>query len=85
MPNPSINLMSVLLLIGSAQGLFLACALLRMRKGNRPANRWLAGLLFLFSITLIDGFMEETHYFFRFPHWIGLEWPTHFAYSPLIY
>lgn len=85
MPNPSINLMSVLLLIGSAQGLFLAGALLRMREGNRPANRWLAGLLFLFSITLIDGFMEETHYFFRFPHWIGLEWPASFAYGPLIY
>lgn len=85
MKNPSLSIVSVLLLIGSAQGLFLFFALLRLRKGNIAANRWLSCLLLVLSICLIDGFMEETGYYLRFPHFIGLEWPTNFAYGPLIF
>jgi AraC-like DNA-binding protein len=85
MKDPSISLMSVMLLLGSAQGLFLFLALLRIRKGNLLANKWLASLLFTFSLSLIDGFMTETNYFLRYPYLIGIEWPTNFAYGPLIY
>jgi AraC-like DNA-binding protein len=85
MKDPSISLISVLLLLGAAQGLFLFFALLRFRKGDHPANRWLSCLLFTFSLSLVDGFMSETSYYLRFPNLIGIEWPTNFAYGPLIY
>ncbi|MFH0727327.1 MAG: AraC family transcriptional regulator [Pseudomonadota bacterium] len=85
MKDPAISFMSVLLLLGSAQGVFLFFALLRLQKGNHSANKWLAGLLLILSFSLIDGFMTETRYFLRFPQTIGIEWPTNFAYCPLIY
>lgn len=85
LPEPSINLMSVLLLIGSAQGVFLALVLVGMKKGNRKANRFLALLLLIFSISLIEGFMSVTYYYLRYPYLIGIEWPLTFVFGPLAY
>jgi AraC-like DNA-binding protein len=85
MKETAISLLSVLLLLGSAQGIFLALLLLRFKKGNLHANRWLACLLFLFSITLIDGFLTETRYYLLFPHLIAVEWPLNLAIGPLLF
>ncbi len=51
----------------------------------RCRDKWLACLLFIFSITLIDGFLTETRYYLLFPHLIALEWPANLAIGPLIY
>lgn len=85
MKETAISLLSVLLLLGSAQGLFLALLLLRFKKGNLHANKWLACLLSTFSITLIDGFLTETRYYLLFPHLIAIEWPLNLAIGPLLY
>jgi AraC-like DNA-binding protein len=82
---PFISIMSILLLLGAAQGIFLLLALVRTKAGNPRANRWLSGLLLILSISLMDGFMVQTRYYLHFPHLIALEWPTNFAYGPLIY
>ncbi len=82
---PSISFLSVLILIGAVQGLFLAFALVFMRRGNRRANLYLAALLPAFSVVLMDGFMYATNYYIRYPHLLGLVWPAKFLLGPLLY
>lgn len=85
MPIPSINIPSALLLLGFAQNIVFAFALFRIKKGNRAANRILAGLLLVFSITLIDGFLSNMHYYFKYPYLARLESPFIFLLGPLVY
>lgn len=85
MREPSINFLSVLILIGSAQGLFLALALVFMRRGNRRANPLLAALLLTLSVLLIDGFLNVTAYDSRYPRLIALIWPWNFLVGPFLY
>ena len=80
-----LNLMPVLLLFGAAQGAFLALVLARLKKGPRTANRFLAGILFIFSISLVEGFMSVTYLSVKFPSLIGLDGPMIFLYGPLVY
>lgn len=85
MKEPSISFMSVLLLLGAVQNVILALALIGVSKGNKLANQLLAVLLLVFSLSLIDGFLFETNYYFQYPYLIGLEWPFGFLYGPLAY
>lgn len=84
MQEPSIRFPSVLMLVGCAQGLFLSLALAFMRRGNRRFNLFLAALLTL-SILLIDGFMNVTNYYIRYPHLLGVIWPMNFLVGPFLY
>jgi len=81
----SIGFMSVLVLIGSAQGLLLALALVFMRRGNRRANLFLAALLLILAIGLVDGFQNLTNYYLRYPYLIGVVWPANFLVGPFLY
>ncbi len=85
MYEPSISLMSVLLLVGAAQAVFLCLVLFRNAHADKPANRTLAWLLLVLALSLLDGFLAETNYYGLYPWLIGLEWPTNFLYGPLIY
>jgi len=77
--------MSVLILFGAAQGAFLALVLARLKKGHRTANRFLACLLFIFSIGLVEGFLSVTYLSVKLPSLIGIDWPLIFLYGPLVY
>jgi AraC-like DNA-binding protein len=83
--NPSIDLAATLLLVGSAQAFFFMLALLTTNTENYNANRYLAVLLALLGITLIDEFMTWTHYYLSYPHLLGLIWPTNYLYAPFAY
>lgn len=82
---PFSNMLSVLLLFGAAQGLFLALVLTGIKRGNRTANRILAGILVLFSIDFVEGFLSVTYALTKIPCLIGLNWPLVFLYGPLVY
>ncbi len=82
---PEIDLLSVIYLIGAAQGAFLVVALLDGRIANRQANRYLAFFLLVFTLSLIDEFLFQSHYFYSYPHLIGLIWPLDYLYGPLFY
>lgn len=82
---PSINVLSVLLLIGSAQFLFLASTLLLIQKGNLRANLFLSALSLVGSLALLDSFLYEANYYVRYRHLIGVVWPSYFIYWPLLY
>jgi AraC-like DNA-binding protein len=85
MREPSISFLSALILIGSAQGLFLALALVFMHRGNRRANLLLAALLLTLSILLIDGFLNVTAYDSRYPRLADVIWPVNFLVGPFLY
>lgn len=80
-----IDFLSVLYLIGAAQGLFLAAALSTKDIGSHAANKYLALFLLIFSLSLVDEFLFQSHSFYQFPHLIGLVWPLDFLYGPLFY
>ncbi len=80
-----LNVLSTLVLIGAAQGLFLVLALVVNRKGNRRANLFLAALLLLLSLGLVDGFLNVTNSYRDFPHLIGVVWPGNFLIGPFLY
>ncbi len=80
-----VNVLSTLVLIGAAQGLLLVLALVANRKGNRRANLFLAALLFLLSLGLVDGFLNLANYYRTFPHLVGVIWPANFLIGPFLY
>lgn len=85
MQEPSITLSSVLLLIGSAQYLFLASTLPLIRKANIRPNLILSALSLVGALALMDGFLYEANYYVRYRHLIGVVWPFYFMYWPLLY
>jgi len=60
---PEIDLLSIIYLIGAAQGIFLVVALLDRKIVNGQANRYLAFFLFVFTLSLVDEFLFQSHYF----------------------
>jgi hypothetical protein len=82
---PSITFLSLLLIIGCAQYLFLAFMLLFIRKGNFRASLFLAALSFVAALKLLDGFIYEANYYFQYRHLIGVVWPSYFLFWPLLY
>ncbi len=85
MIEPAINILSVLLLIGFAQGIFLALAIIVRGRGNILANRFLSTLTIALSIGLLDGFMIESNYYLRYPFLFGAALPLNFIFGPLFY
>jgi len=82
---PEIDVLSVIYLIGAAQGIFLVVALLDKKIANKKANRYLAIFLSIFTLSIVDEFLFQSHYFYDYPHLIGLIWPLDYLYGPLFY
>jgi AraC-like DNA-binding protein len=82
---PYLNLLAVLNLLGAAQGLLLALALLTARRGERAANRLLAALTFSISVFVSGAVLRTTGYVFAFPHLAWVHDPFPFAAGPLLY
>ncbi len=82
---PAFDFIAVLLLVGAAQGVLLAMALLTIPRGNRIANRILALLLILFAASITLHTLAYTRYLFKFPHLIKIAAPLPFLFGPLFY
>jgi AraC-like DNA-binding protein len=72
------------LLLGSLHGVILAIVL-RRRDRNRSANRYLAALLIVLSVLLLDGFVRARGLLGAHPHLIGLAAWVPFALGPLVF
>ena len=72
-------------LIGVAQALLLAGALLTLRRGNRIANLIFAALIGALSVLLMGGILVHTKYIFVVPHLAQLHVPVTFLLAPLFY
>ena len=82
---PKIDFLSVVYLVGAAQGAFLIVALLDNKLGNHQANRYLAAFLSVFTLALVFEFFYQSRYLYQYPHLTGLNWPLDFLYGPLFY
>jgi AraC-like DNA-binding protein len=82
---PYLNLLAVLNLLGAAQGLLLASALLAARRGDRAANRLLAALTLVISVFVSGAVLRTTGYVFALPHLAYVHDPFPFAAGPLLY
>ncbi len=59
----SFSLLSTLTLLGTAQGIFLAMALLNTKGGDIKAHHILASLTFLFAVDLGEEFLYQIGFF----------------------
>ncbi|MCG8426980.1 MAG: AraC family transcriptional regulator [Chromatiales bacterium] len=81
----TITLFSAVLLLGAVQGAFLIFLVLGLRRGNRPANLFLASLLLLFVVDLLDEFSLTTGYYLNFPLLVAVNLALDFLLGPAIY
>ena len=79
------KLLSTLTLLGAAQGVFLALALLNTKSGDIRAHRILALLTFLFSMDLGEEFLYQIGFFESVPDLLQVLAPIDLLYGPLIY
>jgi len=79
----SFNIFSMTLLLGAAQGFFLALLLFE-RKRNQTANRMLAFLVSFYSVYITDVAFQMMNYQQSFPHLIGVTTglPFHLSSAP---
>jgi AraC-like DNA-binding protein len=80
-----LKLLSTLTLLGAAQGVFLALALLNTKSGDIRAHRILALLTFLFSMDLGEEFLYQIGFFESVPDLLHVLGPIDLLYGPLIY
>ena len=92
------DILAVIMFLGAVHGLFLALALLAIRRGNRIGNRILAVMLFLFSINILLHTLVHAKYSFDIPYLANIQplllkifeplayfYVMAFAFGPLIY
>ena len=79
------KLLSTLTLLGTAQGVFLALALLNTKSGNTRAHRILAIFTLIFSLDLGEEFLYQIGFFESVPGLLHVLAPIDLLYGPLIY
>ncbi|MDQ3798204.1 MAG: helix-turn-helix transcriptional regulator [Acidobacteriota bacterium] len=77
--------LAILSLIGVAQGLLLASALISVKRGNNTANRLLASLVLVVSIFVLGAVVRTTNYDWIVPHLSRLHDPFTFLAGPLLF
>lgn len=72
MNQPSFDTWTSVFLFASVQGLFVSIVLFITGKENKTANKLLATLIFLFSVTLFEYVLYWTKYLYYWPHFLQL-------------
>lgn len=81
----SLSLLAILNLLGSAQALLLALALLTNRREGGAARRILAALVFAMAVIIFGAVMRTSHYEFVYPHLSRVHDPFVFLGGPLLF
>ena len=79
-----IVLLTLLNLLGAAQGILLAFALVSLKKSNQRSNKILAAFILTISIIVIGSVLYATGYIFLFPHAAQIFSPFQFLFGPLL-
>ena len=82
---PNVGFLAVLNLLGAAQGVLLALALVTTKAGRQTANRLLAALTLTISIAVSGAVLLTSNYVFAFPHLSRLHQPFVFLAAPLLF
>jgi AraC-like DNA-binding protein len=81
----SLNLFAIITMLGAAQGLLLALALLGLKKGDRVATRLLAVFMLTSAILVTGSLLNSTKYVLAYPHLSQVATPFHFLFGPIIF
>ena len=81
----SLSLLAILNLLGSAQALLLALALLSMGRAGGAAKLVLAALVVAMAVVIFGGVMRTSHYEFIYPHLSRVHDPFVFLAVPLLF
>ncbi len=84
-PSPTFDAWSIIFLIAAVQGFFIALILFRWRRGERHANRLLALIMLLFSLTMCEYVLFWTGQWLRFPHVSDISSQFPFLFGPLVW
>ncbi len=76
---------AIILLLGAGQGVLLALVLLSIQRGNRFANRILASILIIFSISITLHTLSHLGNVEYIPHHAGIVGVLFFLVGPLFY
>lgn len=85
MPEPFLDWLGVINLLGVVQGFFLSVIFFTLKKGNQRANRQLGINLFILAFIVLEIFLSYSGYIQYFPFLINLEEPAVFLLGPLTY
>lgn len=83
--NPALSFLGILNLLGAAQGLLLALALVTTKDDHRTANQILAALILTISIVVSGAVLLTSNYVFVYPHLSRLHHPFVFLAGPLLF
>jgi AraC-like DNA-binding protein len=81
----SAKLLVALNLLGVAQALLLAAALLSVNRGNRTANRLLAAFVMDIAIGVGGATMAQDRFIILYPHLLKIQDPFYVLGAPLLY
>ncbi len=81
----SAKLLVALNLLGVAQALLLAAALLSVKRGNRVANRFLAAFVIVIAIGVGGATMASDEFIPLFPHLLKIQDPFQLLGAPLLF
>lgn len=85
MPEPSLDWLAVINLLGVVQGVFLSVVFFIVKKGNKKANHILGISLFVLAFLVFEIFLGYTGYIRYFPVLVNLEEPVAFLIGPLTF
>lgn len=83
--DPALTFFSAINLMGAAQGVLLAAALVFYSDGNRLANRLLAGLVAAVALIVADVFLCASNLILHVPHLVDSTEPLILVLGPLFY
>jgi hypothetical protein len=81
----SAKLLVALNLLGVAQALLLAAALLSVKRGNRIANRLLAAFVIVIAISVGGATMASDRFIILYPHLLKIQDPFYILGAPLLF
>jgi AraC-like DNA-binding protein len=81
----SAQLLVALNLLGVAQALLLAAALISLKRGNRIANRFLAAFVTVIAISVGGATMASDRFIIEYPHLLKIQDPFYSLGAPLLY
>lgn len=82
---PSLDLFAILTILGVAQGILLALALLGLKQNNRIATWLLAAFLLANAANISGSLLNSTKYILVYPHLTQIATPFQFLLGPLIF
>jgi AraC-like DNA-binding protein len=82
---PNVGYLAILNLLGAAQGVLLALALLTSKAGGQTANRLMAALTLTISIAVSGAVLLTSNYVFAYPHLSRVHQPFVFLAAPLLF